>query len=298
MNPRERGFLLLTGKLGNPERKVLTAHQLRTLAERVRLSDRPREDRELEVRDLTALGYREEMARHILTLLEEEDLLACYLRRGSKLGCVPISRVSEGYPGVLRQRLGLESPGCIWAKGPTALLDTPMVSLVGSRDLLDANRGFAEEVGRQAARQGYTLVSGNARGSDRAAQNACLRHGGQVISVVADELAKQPLQERVLYLSEDGFDEAFSAQRALSRNRVIHALGEKVFAAQCNFKTGGTWHGTVQNLRFGWSRVFCFRDGSEASALLEQMGAELIGTAQLGDIGALGSQEQCLFDMD
>ena len=35
MNPRERGFLLLTSHLGDPDRSVLTVAQLRTLAMRI-----------------------------------------------------------------------------------------------------------------------------------------------------------------------------------------------------------------------------------------------------------------------
>ena len=88
-----------------------------------------------------------------------------------------------------------------------------MVALVGSRELREENWKFAAEVGRQAALQGYVLVSGNARGADRTAQEACLAAGGKVICVVADDLWKQPLRENILYLSEDDFEEGFSAQR-------------------------------------------------------------------------------------
>jgi hypothetical protein len=80
----------------------------------------------------------------------------------------------------------------------------------------------------------------------------------------------------MLYVSEDCFDEPFSAQRALSRNRCIHAMGEKVLVAQCSYQQGGTWDGTVKNLRFSWSSVFCLDDHSPASELLNQMGANLI----------------------
>ena len=58
---------------------------------------------------------------------------------------------------------------------------------------------------------------------------------------------------------------------------------------------GGTWDGTVKNLRFGWSEVACFRDGSEASIQLEQMGAYLIGTEDLKDFGTLPESEDSLF---
>lgn len=295
MNARERGFLLLTSHLGDPDRKALSTAQLRILADRVKNSESPEIDRELSESDLMKLGYNREMARRILGLLGEEEVLDHYLQRGKRMDCTPITRVSEGYPLLLRQRLGLDSPGCLWAKGDIQILNTPAVALVGSRELREPNREFAEAVGYHAAMQGLTLVSGNARGADRTAQEACLQAGGRVVSIVADELSRQPLKRNVLYLSEEDFDEPFSAQRALSRNRCIHALGRMVFVAQSDVGKGGTWDGTVKNLRFGWSPVACFKDGSEAAQQLEQMGAYLIGTEDLQDLGSLPEQEMTLF---
>ena len=102
------------------------------------------------------------------------------------MGCHPISRVGEEYPQSIHNRLGLDAPGCLWSRGDLELLQKPAVALVGSRDLAPDNLAFAKEVGRQAARQGYVLVSGNARGADRAAQDSCLEAGGEVIAIVAD----------------------------------------------------------------------------------------------------------------
>lgn len=295
MTPRERGFLLLSSTLGSPERKPLTSAQLRTLSQRAALMSEPKADRDLEMTDLLALGYDEKTARRILALLSEEELLEYYLRRAKRSGCIPVTRVSVGYPARLRRCLGEESPGVLWAKGDVSVLARPGIALVGSRDIRPENRRFAREVGRQAALQGYALISGNARGSDRIAQDACLAAGGQVISVVADELEKQPMRENVLYLSEEGFDSPFTSLRALSRNRVIHALGEKTLVAQCRLAQGGTWSGTVQNLRHRWSPVFCFRDGTEASVQLENLGASLVTFEDLSDLKALQSGDLRLF---
>ncbi len=295
MNSRERGFLLLSSNLGDPKRRELTTAQLRILADRAWQLDDSQPDRELEARDLMALGYSAGDAGRILDLLSQEDVLEHYLRRAEKAGCNPVTRVSEHYPLLLRRRLGLDSPGVLWAKGDVNVLQSPMIALVGSRELSAENRAFAREVGRQAALQGYTLVSGNARGADREAQNACLAAGGSVISVVADSLAEKREAGRVLYLSEDCFDGEFSAQRALSRNRIIHALGFKTFVAQCSLGMGGTWDGTVKNLRFGWSDVFCYQDGSEAMAQLMQMGAVGIDADALKNIGILKKDQENLF---
>ena len=296
MTPRERGFLLLSSSLGDPARRPLTTAQLRVLADRAWRLDDSQPDRELEVRDLTAIGYNTAEAERILRLLSQEDVLDHYLNRARKADCLPITRVSDGYPLRLRQKLGLDSPGVLWAKGDVSLLELPRIALVGSRDLNDSNAAFAREVGRQAAMQGYALVSGNARGADKTAQNACLAAGGKVISVVADSLAEHRQRENVLYLSENAFDEPFSSQRALSRNRCIHALGSKTFVAQCAMGTGGTWDGTVKNLRWLWSDVFCFNDGSEGVSQLAQMGASLMGMEDLSDLDALRPEHTNLFD--
>ena len=296
MNARERGFLLLTSHLGDPDRKELTAAQLRVLADRVRGLDAPEEDRELSEIDLVKMGYNREMSRRIVQLLGEESRLDHYLKAGTRRDCIPVTRVSEGYPLLLRQRLGLDSPGCLWCKGDIKILNTPAISLVGSRELRDENRTFAEAVGYRAAMAGLTLVSGNARGADRAAQEACLQAGGRVVSIVADELGKQPQRRNLLYVSEEDFDAPFSAQRALSRNRCIHALGRMVFVAQSDLHRGGTWDGTVKNLRNGWSSVACFRDGSEAARQLEAMGAYQVGLEDLADLGTLPEETENFLD--
>lgn len=290
MTGPERGFLLLTSHLGNPERPVLTTAQFRLLSDRMKTAEPTGEDREMTVSDLHSLGYGKEMAYRILKLLSEEEVLHHYLSRGYRLDCVPVTRITEGYPPILRQRLGLDSPGTLWAKGDLSLLNTTAIALVGSRELKPENHAFAEAVGRHAAKEGLTLVSGNARGADRAAQEACLSSGGKVISIVADELWKHHSRENVLYLSEEDYDSPFSAQRALSRNRCIHALGRLVFVAQSNLQKGGTWDGTVKNLHFGWSPVACFRDGSRASRELEQMGAYLISLEELEDFRVFPEQ--------
>lgn len=256
----------------------------------------PAADRDLELADLASLGYGPEQGRRILALLAEEDLLERYLQRGRRAGCMPITWVSSGYPQRLKNRLGADRPAVLWVKGDVQLLERPCISLVGSRDIAKDNRDFASEAGRQAARQGYVLVSGNARGADRIAQKACLENGGSVICVVADALSKQIVQDRVLYVSEEDFDADFSAMRALSRNRVIHALGEKVLVAQCSLAAGGTWDGTVKNLRNRWSDVFCCQDGSEAVRQLVSLGAAAISTDALNDLHGLQTNTISFFD--
>ena len=57
--------------------------------------------------------------------------------------------------------------------------------------------------------------------------------------------------------------------------------------AQSGFETGGTWSGTVTNLRGQYSPVFCFRDGTKAMDRLSELGATLIDLRDLNDLSKL-----------
>lgn len=282
-------MLLMTSSLGDPTRKPLTVAQFRKLTQRVRNATPPDEDRDMTEDDIIALGYSQEDALRIITLLSEKGKLQRYLLNAEEAGCLPITRVSTHYPQLLRRRLELDTPGTLWAKGDLSLLSQPAISVVGSRNLNNENWKFAAEVGRQAALQNYVLISGNARGADAIAQESCLSTGGKVIAIVPDALCNYSPRENVLYLSADCFDAPFSSQRALYRNGLIHCMGQKVFVVQCSLRKGGTWSGTVNNLKHHYSDVFCFRDDSEASQQLAQLGATFITGHDLLDIGALES---------
>ena len=117
LNPRERAFLLLTSRLGNPDRQGSFYRS----AAHVGAADagqgmRPPEQ-EMTRQDFIELGYDRETAERYCALLSDTQELDYYLSRGRKMDCTPVTRVSEDYPGILRQRLGLDCPGCCGRKG-------------------------------------------------------------------------------------------------------------------------------------------------------------------------------------
>lgn len=281
MTTREQGFLLLTSSLGDPQRKSLSLHQFRTLILRSKKYPNLRNATTVTLEDMAAMGYDRKMAERVVYLFSQREQMLRYVKAGEKQGCSLVGLTNPHYPVRLAYRLDMDTPTVLWAKGDKTLLQKPAIALVGSREGREENMEFAHQVGRLAAKLGYVLVSGNARGADRTAQNACLAAGGQVISVVADRLTEQTADKNILYISEDGFDLPFSSRRALLRNRIIHALGEKTFVAQSEYGRGGTWDGTVKNLRHGWSPVYCFHDGSRAAGELGTMGACLIAASEI-----------------
>lgn len=297
MNAREQGFLLLTSHLGDADRKPLTVAQLRVLTACVRASEQPREERNMVTDDLMAMGYNRPSAERIVSLLSESERMRSYIMKGVRAGCMPVTRITPGYPQLLHKRLGSDTPGVLWAKGEISLLEAPAIALVGSRELREENIAFAREVGRQAAAQGFVLVSGNARGADREAQEACLAAGGRVISIVADSLARQNVRKNVLYLSEDSYDLPFSTPRALSRNRLIHCMGRVTLVAQCRKEKGGSWDGSVNNLRNCWSPLYCFDDGSDGANALMDRGASPVKDRHLADFAGLIENGLNFFDL-
>ena len=284
MTAREEGFLLLTSSLGDQLRKPLTFRQFRELIQRSKTQPNLRNAETVTLEDMAAMGFDREMSERAVGLFNEKDRMKGYLRLAKKNGCSLVALSNPRYPEILTQRLNMDAPTVLWAKGDLSLLERPVLALVGSRDLYAENLHFARQVGRLAAEKGFVLVSGNARGADQEAQTACIAHGGKVICVVADSLTDKRTDPNILYLSEDSFDLPFSATRALKRNRIIHSLGAATFVAQSNHGKGGTWNGTVHNLKRTLSPVICFQDGSSAMAEYQKMGARLITMEQLPEI--------------
>lgn len=275
MRQTERGLLLLCCPLGDAMAGALSLAQARELSRRARAAGIGEEDplRDVTVKDVRRLGYSEYEAGHIVSLLGRERQLDGYLLAAEKADVAVITRLDARFPQRLREQLGARCPAALFCRGDLRLLQRPCISVVGSRHLASPGAQFAAQAGRLAAKEGFTLCSGDAMGADRTAQEACLRGGGSVLIFPATELVYCPVRENVLYAAEGGFEFGFSAQRALSRNRFIHAMGEKTLVAQTSFGKGGTWSGSLDNLQHEYSPLFVFDDGSEGARALCARGA-------------------------
>lgn len=254
---------------------ALSLAQARELSRRARAAGIGEEDpfRDVTVKDVRRLGYSEYEAGHIVSLLGRERQLDGYLLAAEKADVAVITRLDARFPQRLREQLGARCPAALFCRGDLELLQSVCVSVVGSRHLASPGAQFAAQAGRLAAREGFTLCSGDAMGADRTAQEACLRGGGSVLIFPATELVYCPARENVLYAAEGGFELGFSAQRALGRNRFIHAMGEKTLVAQTGFGKGGTWSGSLDNLQHEYSPLFVFDDKSEGARALCARGA-------------------------
>lgn len=266
MRRAEQVLLLLCCALGQSV-QPLTAREYRQLAER--FSAAPPSDGKITVPALRTLGFSEAFSARVVSLLGRREALERCLALPE---LTVVTRLSEQFPAALRQ-LGDACPPALFLRGDAALLQTPCLALTGSRRLRTENEWFAGAIGALAAREGRTLVSGNAVGADRAGQNTCLAAGGRVICFLPDALCAYPARKNVLYCSDEGWDCAFTAARALRRNLYIYALGKIAFVAQCTAGYGGSWRGATESLRRGLSEVYIFDDGSSDAAALVREGA-------------------------
>ena len=254
---------------------ALSLAQARELSRRARAAGIGEEDpfRDVTVKDVRRLGYSEYEAGHIVSLLGRERQLDGYLLAAEKADVAVITRLDTRFPQRLREQLGARCPAALFCRGDLRLLQRPCISVVGSRHLAQPGAQFAAQAGCLAAKEGFTLCSGDAMGADRTAQEACLSNGGSVLIFPATELVYCPIRKNTLYAAEGGFELGFSAQRALGRNRFIHAMGEKTLVAQTGFGKGGTWSGSLDNLQHEYSPLFVFDDGSEGARALCARGA-------------------------
>ena len=254
---------------------ALSLAQARELSRRARAAGIGEEDpfRDVTVKDVRRLGYSEYEAGHIVSLLGRERQLDGYLLAAEKADVAVITRLDARFPQRLREQLGARCPAALFCRGDLELLQSVCVSVVGSRHLASPGAQFAAQAGCLAAKEGFTLCSGDAMGADRTAQEACLSNGGSVLIFPATELVYCPIRKNTLYAAEGGFELGFSAQRALGRNRFIHAMGEKTLVAQTSFGKGGTWNGSLDNLQHEYSPLFVFDDGSEGARALCARGA-------------------------
>ena len=287
MRAAERGLMLLCLALGDPMAGALSLAQARELSRRARTAGIGEEDplRDVARRDVQRLGYSEFEAEHIVALLGREKQLDGYLLAAERAGVTVVTRLDARFPARLRRQLGAKCPPVLFCKGDVSLLQSRCVSVVGSRQLKAPGAAFAKRAGELATREGFALCSGDAMGADRTAQEACLQAGGSAVIFPATELVYCPQRVHVLYAAEDGFELGFTAQRALRRNRLIHAMGEKTLVAQTGCGKGGTWSGSLDNLQHEYSELYVHDDGSDGAQALIARGAaavdELTGIAAL-----------------
>jgi predicted Rossmann fold nucleotide-binding protein DprA/Smf involved in DNA uptake len=232
-----------------------------------------------------------EMAARLHRLLAREGQVALELERLDRLGIWVLTTASDQYSSLLRERLGDSSPPVLFGLGERSLLDRDGLAVVGSRDADPESLEFARELGRQAARQGWALVSGAARGIDTEAMRGAFEAGGAVVGVAPEGVERYLRDVSLRAAFMDGGatclspyrpDAPFSVGAAMGRNRLIYCLARAAIVVNSAAGSGGTWAGALEAIGKGWVPIHV-RDadpGSGNAALIAKGGLPLSALPQ------------------
>jgi predicted Rossmann fold nucleotide-binding protein DprA/Smf involved in DNA uptake len=188
-----------------------------------------------------------------------------------RAGIWVVTRSDKEYPIRLKQRLGVTSPALFFGSGKRALLNKAGIAVVGSRNADDQDLDFSRQLGATTAEQGYSIVSGAARGVDEAAMSGALEAEGIAVGIVADSLLRKAgsprfrkyLQSGDLALISPFFPEAgFNVGNAMARNKYIYCLSEAAVVVHSGTK-GGTWGGAHEAIKKGWVPVWVKETGDK-----------------------------------
>ncbi|TVR62040.1 MAG: DNA-processing protein DprA [Candidatus Competibacteraceae bacterium] len=262
LSPNTQAILLLVAPLlagrGGASSDLLSPREYQRLARHLREMQR-------QPADLLAPDGADLL--HSCHFVVEESRLQRLLGRGFLLSQVVerwqaraiwvISRADADYPRRLKTRLREEAPALLYGCGDIRLLETGGLAVVGSRHVDDSLIDYTMAIGRLAARAGRTLVSGGAKGIDRAAMRGALEAGGTVNGVLADGLERTAMNREHRNLLIDGqlalvspYDPnaGFNVGHAMQRNKLIYALADASLVVNSDLHKGGTWAGAIEQL--------------------------------------------------
>ncbi|AEB06994.1 SMF family protein [Coriobacterium glomerans PW2] len=141
------------------------------------------------------------------------------------------------------------APKRLWVLGDPQELAGPCLAIIGARRATPYGIACAELAARVAAESGVTVVSGAARGCDRAAGAAALEAGGRHIAVLgcgADvvypkssaRLLRDTIEGAGAVVSLDPWGTPPRRYAFPRRNRVIAALSRAVFVSEAGMPSG------------------------------------------------------------
>jgi DNA processing protein len=141
-----------------------------------------------------------------------------------------------------------DPPLLLYAQGCTALLQTPSVAVVGSRNATAQGLDNAREFARVLSERGYTVVSGMALGIDGAAHAGALLGPSSTVAVIGtgidriypsrhEALARQ-IADQGLIVSEWPLGAPPLAEHFPQRNRIIAGLSLGTLVVEAALKSG------------------------------------------------------------
>ncbi len=160
--------------------------------------------------------------------------------------------LDTNYPSVLKVTLPKAYlPPVLFYKGDLHLLKRTTIAIIGSRKAGELSLAFTRVAASYLAEHGSNVISGYARGVDRAAYDGATSTDGCTTIVLPNgmygisnahmaEILPKIDRGNVLLLSQFHPDAVWLVSRAMARNKVVTGLAQIVIVAEATMQ-GGTW---------------------------------------------------------
>lgn len=205
-------------------------------------------------------------------LIKREYALAMHMDKWQKANIWVMTINESDYPEAFINKLEGRAPPVIFGCGEKSILmnHDRAVAIVGSRRASEADIEYSQELGRSVVKNGYSVVSGAARGIDESAMLGALNESsteGKVAGVVAENLLRKSISlkyrqhlmdHRLVLISPFNPEARFNVGNAMARNKYIYSLAKYSIVVHSDDK-GGTWHGAKENLHHRWSILYVRR---------------------------------------
>ena len=196
-------------------------------------------------------------AARLQRLMGRGFLLSQVIERWQARSIWVVSLADSEYPRRLKEHLPNTAPPVLYCCGDISLLASGGLAVVGTRNVDDILIAYASAVGQLTAEAGFNLVSGGAKGIDKAVMHGALEAGGTVTAVLADGLERSTMNRdhrnlildgRLLLISPYDPSVGINAVNTVQRNKVIYALADASLIVNSDLNKGGTWAGAVEQL--------------------------------------------------
>ena len=194
---------------------------------------------------LMQAGLSEKVAARLVELRQTKDLekMAEWIGRHE---IQVFTWNDEGYPPILKEID--QPPPVLYVRGKLLPEDNRAVAIVGTRKVTAYGRQVTEEITGYLVQNGFTVVSGLARGVDGIAHQAAIQDGGRTLAVLGcgveqvypaehKKLAEQLVEHGAL-LSDYAPGTRPEAANFPPRNRIISGLSQATIVIEAGDTSG------------------------------------------------------------
>lgn len=230
------------------------------------------------------LNLDKDMVNRINKLVTRSASIIFELNKYESMGIKVVTRADSLYPSIIKKKLKNNCPPIIYYCGNIELLNNELVGFVGSRNIDEKDQEIVENLVKKVVNKGHGIVSGGAKGVDETSTKTALENNGFAVEFIADSLIKKIKNKenitnirnsKLLICSVTNPDAGFNVGTAMMRNKYIYTCSKGTIVVKSDFKKGGTWAGATENIKKGYSPIYCIKK-------------EYIGNQELIKLGAIG----------